>query len=315
MQNRFVDDFCALDFHLRTLESISPDQSEETMLQKLEEEQRKTFEWNENIKHQLGEKKFDLDVLRSVITAENVRTFGGGRLDLYPSRNFLINSSKYKELFEIYIKEIPKLKLFPSKGLESEVKDYLAHRAAFNHTLLALSFNLERLGFPKDDAFSVVNHLSSYSHGGYVSGPINRYIYTSNKNANMLTDMVQFKRFPYKLGERLRSLIDVNSLSGKLQIYQFDKSDSDFVEQLMDCLDEIELIRPMFIAFKVPEYLGSSWHPPKRLERISESEAKELLGSGYTPKEIVQNYRGFSLMQLAAFKAHQTMGTYQEKAS
>ncbi len=63
--------------------------------------------------------------------------------------------------------------------------------------------------------------------------------------------------------------------------------------------------------FKMPEriHLGSSWKPPKRKERISKKKAIELLRGGFSPKEIVECFSGFTKRQLAAFKAHYvTMG-------
>ena len=61
----------------------------------------------------------------------------------------------------------------------------------------------------------------------------------------------------------------------------------------------------------IPEriYLGSSWKPK---DRLTEEQAKELLVSGCSPAEISEVYAGFTKMQLAAFKAHQTMGTYSK---
>jgi len=44
--------------------------------------------------------------------------------------------------------------------------------------------------------------------------------------------------------------------------------------------------------------------------QISKKEAIDLLKMGWTPKRISENFSGFTKMQLAAFKAHITMGTY-----
>ena len=58
------------------------------------------------------------------------------------------------------------------------------------------------------------------------------------------------------------------------------------------------------------QFLGSSYVPPKRKEKISKSEAIELLAAGVPSAEICEAYSGFSEEQLAGFKAHITRGTY-----
>lgn len=58
-------------------------------------------------------------------------------------------------------------------------------------------------------------------------------------------------------------------------------------------------------------YLGSSFHP-KRRERISKANAIDLLRAGCSPEEIADCYAGFTRGQLAAYKAHITMGTYDK---
>ena len=43
---------------------------------------------------------------------------------------------------------------------------------------------------------------------------------------------------------------------------------------------------------------------------ITKQDAIDFLKLGCTPKEIAECFKGFSKMQIAAFKAHITMGTY-----
>jgi hypothetical protein len=64
----------------------------------------------------------------------------------------------------------------------------------------------------------------------------------------------------------------------------------------------------------IPErtHLGSSYDPSKRRRRISRKNALDLLKSGVPAAEIVEAYGGFTLRQLAAMKAHITMGTYDK---
>lgn len=61
-------------------------------------------------------------------------------------------------------------------------------------------------------------------------------------------------------------------------------------------------------TFRDPRiYLGSSAKPVLRI-----SKARELLLAGNTPRELFNQYRGMSLMQIAAVKSHITMGTYSQ---
>ena len=65
---------------------------------------------------------------------------------------------------------------------------------------------------------------------------------------------------------------------------------------------------------EIPERvnLGSSWKPIKREKKLSKKDAILLLKGGCTPQEICESFQGFTKGQLAAFKAHITMGTYNK---
>lgn len=58
---------------------------------------------------------------------------------------------------------------------------------------------------------------------------------------------------------------------------------------------------------------ASTFHNSVSGEFISKGDALDLLSAGYTPREIALEFNGFSKGQLAAFKAHQTMGTYSKQ--
>jgi|GEM_PF-3975344 len=47
-------------------------------------------------------------------------------------------------------------------------------------------------------------------------------------------------------------------------------------------------------------------------EIITKNDALDFLRLGCTPKEIAECFGGFTKMQIAAFKAHITMGTYDK---
>ncbi|MFH2019922.1 MAG: hypothetical protein ABIJ34_00760 [archaeon] len=64
------------------------------------------------------------------------------------------------------------------------------------------------------------------------------------------------------------------------------------------------------LAHKERIYLGSSAKRERR-EKITKDDAIGLLEVGYTPEEIAEIFTGFTDRQLAAFKAHITMGTYR----
>lgn len=47
-------------------------------------------------------------------------------------------------------------------------------------------------------------------------------------------------------------------------------------------------------------------------DTITKQDAIDFLKLGCTPREIAECFDGFSKMQIAAFKAHLTMGTYNK---
>lgn len=67
------------------------------------------------------------------------------------------------------------------------------------------------------------------------------------------------------------------------------------------------------LIFVERKFLGSSYVPPERKPRLTKEQAIELLRKGQTPIELSQQYRGLTKMQIAALKAHITMGTYESK--
>ena len=83
------------------------------------------------------------------------------------------------------------------------------------------------------------------------------------------------------------------------------------VGQYLDKLHRIVHHLQTLSVLQLPHriHLGSSYEPPKRKERITREQAVDLLRDGVSTAEIVNCYRGFSIMQLAALKAHYvTMG-------
>jgi len=93
-------------------------------------------------------------------------------------------------------------------------------------------------------------------------------------------------------------------------------------ERFENAFKFVEGVLPLFSsrAFIERDFLGSSYSPKPKTNgdtreepEITKEEAIELLASGIPAKEIAEAFSGFSERQLAAFKAHITMGTYKEK--
>jgi hypothetical protein len=133
-----------------------------------------------------------------------------------------------------------------------------------------------------------------------------RYSYNSNKNALMITDLTLYNQHTRDYRKFDRHVMyfpgDANIIinpSG-LTVKRWNK--------------EMARVSELFYGFDRPEiperhFLGSSWQSPKRKDKISKSEAVNLLRDGCSPAEIEDCFSGFSKMQLAALKAHYvTMG-------
>ena len=130
---------------------------------------------------------------------------------------------------------------------------------------------------------------------------VERYSYVSNKNATMELDLIAFTSAE-RLYKKINENVVYNPETYKLTVNK-KLNENKFMNAAKEIYDQQ--------GKKTPEriYLGSSWKPPKRKEKISKIDVIDLLKSGCSPIEICECYAGFSKMQIAAFKAHYvTMG-------
>ncbi len=190
-------------------------------------------------------------------------------------------------------------------------------REMFNHIVQIVAIRkhiAESLGLKKRErglADFIGYVLNMQGVKSYFPRSIERYSYTSNKNMLMLLDLVAFDQNENAYRE-FGELISYGPQTGKISFRDQAKKDSLMVRK------RILGITRKFIALTsqaVPEriYLGSSWVPPPRKERISKEEAVYLLSGGVPCAEIADTYAPFTVGQLAAFRAHITMGTYKDK--
>ena len=171
----------------------------------------------------------------------------------------------------------------------------------------------EQLPHVHPDFIEVMVEVLVYSRKkAYMRSALERYLYNSNKNITMMSDMFAFR--------------DIDDLDGLLQdIVRYDEKTSKVIfnpgslntARLQKKSEKFtEKLRTFDFTIDIPEqvYLGSSWQPLKRKQIISRDDAIDLLKSGCSPAEIADAYLGFTKMQLAAFKAHYvTMGKELKK--
>lgn len=147
--------------------------------------------------------------------------------------------------------------------------------------------------------------------GAYFSVAQKRYRYVGDNGSPMLTDINYFKQLNFEevaeVGKKL--------INNKPYFYikdnrvGFNKSEckrviADYRGGRLRCLKDGPEPR---------EFLGSSYKPRliQKKSRIKKDDAIYLLREGVPTEEILETYSGFSKMQLAAFKAHLTMGSYE----
>ncbi len=154
-------------------------------------------------------------------------------------------------------------------------------------------------GITRGFAAFLVNYLVDTEMQAMFPLRIERLSYTSNKNTLMEMDLISFQSAE-RVFRGMLGKVMYDPITGKVDIDR--KVMKKIIDIWRDSVDKKEIIVPE------REYIGSSWTPPKRKERINRDEAVELLRTGFSPKEIAENYRGFTKMQLAALKAHHVTG-------
>ncbi|MDO8508234.1 MAG: class I SAM-dependent methyltransferase [Nanoarchaeota archaeon] len=270
------------------------------------EEREKFIELYKESKDKLNEEgQISLDDIRNQITLGNVAVFGGGILEINPRQHLFRRNKSIEESVQRNITENQgNSKIY--SGIEKQVKGYWAYKNAFEDAFHVSQYQLINEGLNEELVKRLLQILSLDAHNAYVSDNIQRYTYTSNKNSNMLLDIFQVKKVPRKAVRLAKELLDLNS-EGTITINPNNLGDAK-ITKIRKQLHEIYLKVKIFSSPE-PIYLGSSWQPPKRKEKISKEDAIDLLKSGCSSVEVAESYSGFTKMQLAAFKAHYvTMG-------
>lgn len=178
------------------------------------------------------------------------------------------------------------------KGLSAYLREYVKLNEGLKISIEA-SDSLARL-------------LESQENRPYFPKTIERYSYNSNKNTMMFMDLFYLDNLEIQY-QRMKDVFSAETDPFSIRWNPL----HDTPKKVFRILSKIE---DMFVhadKLSVPEriYLGSSWQPPRRKEKIKKEEAIDLLMIGCSPVEISECYVGFSKMQLAALKAHYvTMG-------
>lgn len=147
----------------------------------------------------------------------------------------------------------------------------------------------------------------------YFPKAVESYSYISNTKTPMLFDI----GFYDKNERELRQFENFFTLRGNSLNYNpFELNENRAEMKTQMAIETTQKLHFMFWeAMETTDrvFLGSSYVPKSKdhREKISKEEAIELLKAGFPPAEIAEVYRGFTKMQLAAFKAHLAMGTYK----
>jgi len=267
------------------------------------EETRKQYQV---IVDQLHAGEIDLDIIRRGISMENIQIIASGITELYPSRHIFRNLHSTSDTTRIVSEdESPPLdKIVNPKGLDAdpEFPKHKTERGISERSLVVLL--MQKRGWTYDEARAIVGAQAVHYQKGSRIRAVERYTYTSNKNAKMLLDMVALSPFRYGLVQAAKRIVDLSPNTEIVNINPARYSK----QKLRRELDRIvpAIMEDLFFHIPEPVDLGSSWVPK---ERLSKKNAIELLKAGFTSKEICECYSGFRPRQLDAYKAHYiTMG-------
>jgi len=266
---------------------------------------------------EVKDKKLTLETLRNYgITFDNLLILYGGSIDMHPELNPFRNNPLVRKMMDCQISTAEELKRInlskitgPKKGIESN-PNWAKNKAALFIFLEKTTTELRELGLPERTTADLIAIALNEHNNGYTVKSLDRYIYTSNKNADMLVDIFGMRTLPYGLKQSAHELFYIDAArgvpvanSGRLSLPEFLKR----AKKVEERYEELGLRK-----IEPPVYIGSSWNPKTRLSR---AQALELLSAGYRPAEIADSYSGFSKMQLAGLLAHQTMDKLKEKSN
>lgn len=151
----------------------------------------------------------------------------------------------------------------------------------------------------------------------YLPKNIERYKYRSNSGGNMELDLfaiATLRRYKPLLGDITHDSTILSFLDDEEALQRHGRNRiKQIVTKLQRAQHELSVCHISQDSLPVREDLGSSYVPPLRKQQLSRAEAIELLRGEIPITEILECYKGFTAGQLAAFKAHITMGTYAKK--
>ena len=169
----------------------------------------------------------------------------------------------------------------------------------------------------------------------YVLEAHESYSYVSNKSSPMLLDLWLLNNFTNNFPRNIFTITPSKMQKNPDDTYKCvipaivdyfvglpEREVNERLERLERGFEQIIIPivnRQPKISILERQFLGSSYtHVPKqdrqaRKDKITKEEAIELLASGVPVKEIADAFSGYTERQLAAFKAHITMGTYDQK--
>jgi len=251
--------------------------------------------------------------MREGNTLEIHAIFRGGRIGWPVSEHIFSHHPEAQSLLEAMIKRKP-------EELDINLDVFGKEPAFFDETYISqvqkliykiesskLAREIYRSGMLNErDSLRLINLLQERKSGTYVPKEIERYYYVSNDGSPMLLDFFSFRPLPAELQD-CKDVIDYDLKEGVGVMNRKNKPVGQYLDKLHRIVHHLQTLSVLQLPHRI--HLGSSYEPPKRKERITREQAVDLLRDGVSTAEIVDCYRGFSIMQLAALKAHYvTMG-------
>jgi len=255
----------------------------------------------------IDSKEISLDALRDAITIDNIQMITCGREEIDPKSHLLVNYRDIDVHEIISEDEVVKIKgMKPLKGFETE--EFWEQKNIARGRERDLMKQIVDKGLTEEEAYALVRiQVLDYQNGRSIRG-LERYVYTSNKNANMLFDIMAFKPFSGYLARDSFEIFSIydNKDEALWNPRRYDKKK--LRKKIKRLVPRIQ--NEMIGLLPKTVYLGSSYSPRKK---ISKEEAIKLLKEGHSIKEILDNYSGFKEYQLRGYKAHHVTGMGRKK--
>lgn len=281
-------------------------------------------------KEMSGNSEFSFSQIREAITNDTLEIFKCGK-GILKLPEILTCYPEYQEIEEEISNLIRNGETVPDeKTRKVLIESKIFKKEQFDNTELLLDYKINMDNYVNNHIQNFKKHIQKQMETtdrlaewivsalicseikAYIPRKIERYYYNSNKNYLMLFDIIAFTQ-QERVYQKMKEMFLFDKNKQKLYWNPLHLCNAGILKKIRKTTEEFHFERKYEILPR--SYLGSSWESPKKeknaREIISKDNAIELLKSGFSTEEISDCYSGFTKGQLAAFKAHLTMGKYK----